>query len=84
MCFEKCEYNVSSYTDDNSNHTYDWHLYTVLIKLKNCRDLLKLGYVEICIHGLGKLAWKQMVISVTSLSQLKNHLVSTLIEQCKN
>ena len=34
------ECDIASYADDNTPHTYDSDLYTVLSKLKNCTDLL--------------------------------------------
>ena len=40
MFFEKCEYDIASYADDNIPHTYASDLYTVLSKLKNCTDSL--------------------------------------------
>ena len=68
MFFEKYECDIASYADDNTPHTYGSDLYTVLSKLKNCT------------HGLEKIILNQMVISATSLLQLKNQLVSTLTE----
>ena len=35
MFFEKYECDIASYADDNTPHTYDSDLYTVLSKLKN-------------------------------------------------
>ena len=40
MFFEKYECDIASYTDDNTPHTYDSDLYTVLSKLKNCKGSL--------------------------------------------
>ena len=34
MFFQKCKYDIASYADDNTPHTYDSDLYTVLSKLK--------------------------------------------------
>ena len=39
MFFEKYECCIARYADDNTPHTYDSDLYTVLSKLKNCTDL---------------------------------------------
>ena len=40
MFFEKNKCNLPSYADDDSPHTYDSDLHTVLSKLKNCTDSL--------------------------------------------
>ena len=40
MFFEKYECDIASYAVDNTPHTYDSDLYTVLSKLKNCKDSL--------------------------------------------
>ena len=40
MFFEKYECDIANYADDNTPHTYDSDLYTVLSKLKNCKDSL--------------------------------------------
>ena len=40
MFFGKYECDIASYADDNTPHTYDSDLYTVLSKLKNCTDNL--------------------------------------------
>ena len=40
MFFEKYQCDIVSYTDDNTPHTYDSDLCTVLSKLKNCTDSL--------------------------------------------
>ena len=68
LFFEKYECDIASYADDNTPHTYDSDLYTVLSKLKNCT------------RGWKKIILNQMVISATSLLQLKHQLVSTLTE----
>ena len=34
MFFQKYKYDIASYADDNTPHTYDSDLYTVLSKLK--------------------------------------------------
>ena len=46
MFFEKYECDVASYADDNTSHTYDSDLYTVLSKLKNCTDSLFIWFKE--------------------------------------
>ena len=46
MCFEKYECDIASYADDNTPHTYDSDLYTVLSKLKNCTDSLFTWFKE--------------------------------------
>ena len=38
--FWKYEFNIASYADDNTLHTYDSDLYAVLSKLKSCADSL--------------------------------------------
>ena len=40
MFFEQYECDVANYADDNTPHTYDSDLYTVLSKLKHCTDSL--------------------------------------------
>ena len=40
MFFEKYECDIASYADDNTPHTYDSDLYTVLSNLKICTDSL--------------------------------------------
>ena len=40
MFFEKYECHIGSYGDDNTTHTYDSDLYTLLSKLKNYTDSL--------------------------------------------
>ena len=60
MFFKKYECGIASYAD-NTPHTYDSDLYTVLSKLKNCTDNL-----------LRKIIRNHMVITTTSLLQLKN------------
>ena len=37
MVFEKYKCDIASYADDNTPHTYDSDLYTILSKLKNCK-----------------------------------------------
>ena len=45
MFFEKyCD--IASFVDDNTPHTYDSDLYTVLSKLKNCTDSLFTWFKE--------------------------------------
>ena len=46
MAFEKYECDIASYTDDNTPHTCDSDLYTVLNKLKNCTDSLFTWFQE--------------------------------------
>ena len=46
MFFEKYECDIASYADDNTPHTYDSELYTVLSKLKNCTDNLLTWFNE--------------------------------------
>ena len=46
MFFEKYECDITSYADDNTDHTYDSDLYTVLNKLKNCTDSLFTWFKE--------------------------------------
>ena len=46
MFFEKYECDIASYADDNTPHTYDSDLYTVLSKLKNCKDSLFTQFKE--------------------------------------
>ena len=46
MFFEKYEYDIASYADDNTPHTYDSDLCTVLSKLKNCTDSLFTWFKE--------------------------------------
>ena len=46
MFFEKYECDIASYADDNTPHTYDSDLYTVLSKLKNCTDSLFTWFKE--------------------------------------
>ena len=72
MFFKKYKCDIASYADDTTAHTYDSDLYTVLSKLKTIQI--------VCSHGLRKILRNQMVISVTSLSQLKNQLVPSLTE----
>ena len=45
--FEKYECDIASDANDNTPHTYDSYLYTVLIKLKNCTDSLFTWFKEI-------------------------------------
>ena len=40
MFLEKQEYDIASYADDNTPHTYDSDLYTFLSNLKNHTDSL--------------------------------------------
>ena len=46
MFFEKYECDIASYADDNTPHTYDSDLCTVLSKLKNCTDSLFTWFKE--------------------------------------
>ena len=46
MFLEKYECDITRYADDNTPHTYDSYLYTVLIKLKNCTDSLFTWFKE--------------------------------------
>ena len=46
MLFEKYECDTASYADDNTPHTYDSDLCTVLSKLKNCTDSLFTWFKE--------------------------------------
>ena len=46
MFFEKYECDTASYADDNTPHTFDSELYTVLSKLKNCTDSLSTWFKE--------------------------------------
>ena len=46
MFFENYEFDIASYADDNTPHTYDSNLYTVLSKLKNCADSLFTWFKE--------------------------------------
>ena len=46
MLFEKYECDIASYADDNTSHTYDSDLCTVLSKLKNCTDNLFTWFKE--------------------------------------
>ena len=46
MIFEKCECDIASYADDNTPHTYDSDLCTILSKLKNCTDSLFTRFKE--------------------------------------
>ena len=46
MFFEKYECDIASCADDNTPHTYDSDLYTVLSKLKNCTDSLFTWFKE--------------------------------------
>ena len=46
MFFEKYKCDIASYADDNTPHTYDLDLYTVLSKLKNCTDSLFTWFKE--------------------------------------
>ena len=46
MFFEKYECDIASYADDDTPHTYDSDLYTVLSKLKNCTDSLFTWFKE--------------------------------------
>ena len=46
MFFEKYECDIASYADDNTPHTYDSDLYTVLSKLKSCTDSLCTWFKE--------------------------------------
>ena len=43
---EKNECDIASYADDNTPHTYDSDLYTVLSKLKKCTDSLFTWFKE--------------------------------------
>ena len=43
---QKYECDIVSYADDNTPHTYDSDLYTVLSKLKNCTDSLFTWFKE--------------------------------------
>ena len=47
MFFEKYECDIASYADDNTPHTYDSDLCTVLSKLKTVQI--------VCSHGLKKI-----------------------------
>ena len=44
--FEAYECDIFSYTDDNTPHTYDSDLYTVLKKLENFKDSLFTWFEE--------------------------------------
>ena len=44
--FEKYECDIASYVDDNTPHTYDSDLCTILSKLKNCTDSLFTWFKE--------------------------------------
>ena len=46
MFFEKYECDIASYADDNTPHTCDSDLYTILRKLKNCTDSLLTWFKE--------------------------------------
>ena len=46
MFFEKYECDIASYAVDSTPHTYDSDLYTVLSKLKNCKDSLFTWFKE--------------------------------------
>ena len=46
MFFEKYDSDIASYADDNTPHTYDSDLFTVLSKLKNCTDNLFTWFKE--------------------------------------
>ena len=46
MFFDKYECDIGSYGDDNTSHTYDSDIYTVLSKLKNCADSLFTWFEE--------------------------------------
>ena len=46
MLFENYECDIASYADDNTSHTYDSDLYTVLSKLRNCTDSLFTWFKE--------------------------------------
>ena len=68
MFFEKYECDIVSYADDSAPHICYSDLHTILSKFKNVQI--------VCLHGLRKIIWNQMVISVTSLSQLKNRFIN--------
>ena len=72
MFFEKYECDIASYADDNTPHTYDSDLCTVLSKLKNCTDSLFTWFKENHMKPNGD--------NCPSWLQLKNQLVSTLTE----
>ena len=46
MFLEKYECDLASYADDDSSHTYDSDLHTVLSKLKNCTYCLLTWFKE--------------------------------------
>ena len=46
MFFEKYECDIASYADDNTPHTCDSDLYTILSKLKNCTNSLFTWFKE--------------------------------------
>ena len=46
MFFFFFECDIASYADDNTRHTYDSDLYTVLSRLKNCTDSLFTWFKE--------------------------------------
>ena len=71
MFFEKYKCGIASYADDNKPQTCNSDFYTVLKKLENFTNNLCTWFQENHIN---------MVICVTSWSQLKNQLVSTLME----
>ena len=72
MFFEKYECDIASYADDNTPHTYDSDLCTILSKLKNCTDSLFTWFKENHMKPNGG--------KFTSWVQMKNQLVSTLTE----
>ena len=46
MFFEKYECDIAIYADDNTPHTYDSDLCTILSKLKSCTDSLFTWFKE--------------------------------------
>ena len=46
MFFQKYECDTARYTDDNTPHSHDSDLYTVLSKLKNCTDSMFAWFKE--------------------------------------
>ena len=46
MFFEKYECHIASFADNNTPHTYDSDLYTLLIKLKSYTDSLFTWFEE--------------------------------------
>ena len=72
MFYKKCECGAASYADDNTPHTYDSDLYTVLSKLTNCTDSLFTWFKGNHMKPNGDKCHLML--------QLKNQLVSTLTE----